>query len=240
MVIPTTGLIFLFGVFVFFYLSIKFYTCYKEENNEFAKLFSYSFFLIGMNYVITSVPTLFLIDNHVVWRIIAPIYTMFVAGGWSLLGYAVFSSTFQKYSKIIGGIMLLVFVFSSLPFFFYTPNYFYTDGVLNWGFDLSSKLFFLFFAPFVVTPLILMPLIAIFFLQAKRATEKKVKIRSLGLGIAMSFMLFGMITDLILLTLTNLHPVYSDLNYLIIFTILAFTLIFSWFPPKPKYITKIE
>lgn len=238
--IPTTGLIYLFGVFVFFYLSIKFYRCYKEENNRIARLFSYSFFLIGLNYVVIAAPALFLIESHDVWRILAPLYISFVSVGWLLMGYAVLSSVFPKYSKVIGIFLFLIYLMSIIPFSIYTPSYFYIDGVLDWSFDMSSKLSFLFFTPFIATPFVFSSLIIIFFSQAKNAKDKRARIRSLGLGIAMSFMLLSMFTDFILITMTDLHPVYSDLNALIVFAILAFSLIFSWFPPKPKYVSKIE
>lgn len=240
MVIPTTGLIFLFGVFVYFYLSIKFYHCYKEENNRIARFFSYGFFLIGMNYVVIAAPCLFLIENGNIWRFLAPFYVGFMTGGWTLIGYAVFSSVIVQYSKIIGIFMSFLVLLSIIPFLFYTPTYFFVDGVLDWSFELGLGLASFFFIPFVITPIILSSMIIIFLFQAKNAKDKKVKLRSSGIALAMFFMLLGMFVDLILITIGDVHPVYSDLIYLIIFTVLAFTLIFSWFPSRPKYVTKIE
>jgi len=240
MTIPTTGLISLFGVFVYFYLSIKFYRCYKEEDNRIAKFFSYGFFLIGLNYVVETAPILFFIDDLGVWRILAPFYVCFMTSGWVLIAYAVFSSVLPSYSKAIGVFFSCIVLLSVFPFLFYTPKYFYVNGVLDWSFESIPHVAPFFFVPFVFTPLILSSMIIIFFLKAKNAQNRKVKIRSLGLAIAMFFMLLGMFVDLILITVGDVHPVYSDLNYLVVFTILAFTLIFSWFPPKSKYVTKIE
>lgn len=238
--IPTTGLIYLFGTFIYLYLSRRFYQCYKEENNRTAKFFSYSFFLVGMNYLVTAIPTLFLIDSQSVWRFISPLYVFFISAGWFVLGYVVFSQKLPRYSKTIAIIFSYLVLVSIVPFIFYTPTYFYTDGVLDWDFQMNFESLFLFLVPYIISPIFLVLLIIIFFLQAKRASEKKVRIRSFGFALSLSFIIIGMLIDATLLNSANVHPLYSDLNYLIMFTTLAITLIFTWFPSKSKYVAKIE
>lgn len=237
MVIPTTGLTFIFGAFVFIYLSRQFFKCYKAENNKIAKYFSYSFLLLGLNYVTTGIPALFLIEDDKVWRFIAPIYYIFISAGWLLLAYTVFSIKFEKYSKVFAVFLFFVFLFCVLPFFFKIPKYYYVDGSLSWTFDSSFQ--FLFFTPLVII-FILIPTIIFFFLEAKRTVDRKKKIRNLGFGAAMFILLLTMFIDFLLLTILKVHPAYSDLNYLVMFSILAVTLIFSWFPPREKWVTKIE
>lgn len=240
-IIPTSGLIFLFAVFVYFYLSIKFYRCFKEENNRIAKFFSYSFFLIGLNYIVMAVPSLFLIENRSIWRVASPLYVFFMAAGWIVLAYAVFSEKYPKRSQIAAVLFSFICLLSVLPFVFYAPNYFFTDGVLNWNFEITNKNILLFFIPFAVTPVfIFIPLAVIFFLKAKNTDDKKLRMRSLGFALSMSFVMIGMAVDVVLLNILNVHPVYSDLNYLIMLTILAVTLIFTWFPAKSKYVSKID
>lgn len=234
MIIPTTGIVFLFGAFVYLYLSRKFYQCFKLENNRVAKLFSYSFFLIGLNYIVSGIPCLLLVENQSIWRIISPIYFFLIGGGWMLLAYTVFSFKFQKYSKIIGILFVSVFITLS-PFIFKTPHYFFVEGALDW--EIESSLWFL---GILIYPLIIIPLMVIFFQEARRAIDRKIKIRSLGFGLALIWILLGMITDFFLITILKLHPVYSDLNYFIVFSILAITLIFTWFSPKSKWVKKIE
>ncbi len=240
MVIPTTGIVFLFGAFVFIYLSRRFYQCYKAENNRVAKLFSYSFFLIGLNYIVSGIPSLLLIESHDFWKFIAPSYFCFLAAGWILLGFTVFSNRLPKYAKIIGIVASLIFIISVLPFFFQVPNYYYTDGALSWDFGQSTEFPQLFFISLATIPFALFPLIIIFFWEARKTTDKKAKIRSLGFGIALGFMFLGTIIDSFLLTLMKVHPIYSDLNYFVIFIVLAITLLFSWFSPRPKWVKKIE
>lgn len=239
MIIPTTGIVFFFGAFVFIYLARRFWQCYKLENIRIAKFFSYSFFLIGLNYIVLGIPCLLLIESQIVWRIVAPIYFFLVIGGWLLFGYAVFSvlpERFNRFKRIIGALFLMILIPTTSVFLiFYPPHYFYTDGTLDW--EIESILVL---PALIIMPLIVIPSVIIFFQEAKKAKDKKTKIRSLGFGIALIFMITGVIIDLFLITVLKLHPIYSDLNYFIVFLILAITLIITWGPPKPKWVTKIE
>jgi len=240
MVIPTTGLTFLFGAFVFLYLGRRFYQSYKIERNPTAKLFSYSFLSIGFGYFIGGMTTLFLIDSRTVWRVVDPIYAGFLSGGWTLLAYVVFSNTFPKYSKIFAILLFILFITSVLPFCFNVPRYYYRDGALDWELVLASPLWYLSLITYFTSPFIQISLAVILFRQAKRAVDKKVKIRSLGLGIAICLSFTALIMDFIIITVFKVHPVYDDLNYLLMFSALALALLFTWFPPRSKYVTKIE
>ncbi len=241
MVIPITGLVFLFGSFVFLYLSRKFYSCYKEENNQIARYFSYGFFSIGLSYLIEVIPCLLLIEDHFVWRIVAPLYIFLYTAGWTLFAYTVFSNKFPKYSKIISFLLFFVLITTVSSYLSQVPNYYYTDGSLNWEplFGSNLQRFSLVLSN-LATFLLLIPLIIIFFSEAKKMNDIKIKIRSLGFAVALIFLFISIITDLVFVTILKVHPGYSDLVYLLMFSALASTLIYSWFPPKPKLVKKIE
>jgi len=233
--IPTTGLVFSFGAFVYLYLSRKFYQCYKAEDNRFAKLFSYSFLLLGLNYLITSVPCLLLVEDEAVWRIVAPIYSMLTGAGWMLFIYAVFSAKWPRYAKLIGGALLFFMLIFSSIYVFNSPHYFFVDGTLNW--EIGSGPLTALFSFF---SLLLIPTIMIFFKQFRETQDKRIKIRSMGFILAIASIFTGGIIDFFVITFLKVHPVYSDLNYFIVFSILALTLIFTWFKPRPKWVQKIE
>ena len=233
--IPTTGMVFIFGAFVYLYLSGKFYQCHRAENNRIARLFSYSFLLIGLNYLICSIPCLFLIEDQAVWKIVAPIYGILTGAGWFLFFYAVMSTRFPQYTKLIGGLLFGLMLIFAPMFLVNTPHYFFVDGVLDW--EVNSLLWVSFFSLF---PFLTIPAIIIFFKQFKEAEDKKIKIRSLGFALATVWLLSGAVTDFFLITFLKVHPIYSDLNYFIVFSILAITLIFTWFRPMPKRVTKVE
>lgn len=96
MTIPISGIVFIFGAFVYIYLSRRFWRCYKAENNVVAKLFSYAFFLLGTYSVVVGIPSLLLIENQTIWRIIAPIYAFLLGGGYLIIGYTVGYIRFRK------------------------------------------------------------------------------------------------------------------------------------------------
>ena len=236
MIIPTTGIVFLFGAFVFIFLTRRFWQCYRREGIDIAKFFSYSFLLIGLNYIVSGIPCLFLIENQTVWQIVYPLYVSLMIGGWFLFSYSVFWERFKNYREIIATLFSIIFlsiVFSLLVL--PPPHYFYTDGTLNWEVEES-----LIIPAFLMMLLVIIPAIVIFFQEAKRTGNKKAKIRSLGFGIALTLIPLGVIIDFLLLTVFKVHPIYSDLNWFIMISILAITLIVTWGPPRPKYVTKIE
>lgn len=240
MIIPTTGLVFLFGAFVFLYLSWKFYRCYKDENNRIAGFFSLSFLLIGLNYIVSGVPALLLIESHDVWKVAAPVYSSLTIGGWLLLGYAVISGKFPRYGRIIGSFFIILFLVSVSSVFFREIDYYYVDGALSWSLSPVFPFEYVFFVPFAIVPVLFLPLFFIFLKEARSSLDKMIKIRSLGFCMAMGFLFLGLVIDVALLNFSNLHPVYSDFNYLVVFTTLALSLIFTWFPPKPKWLKRVE
>lgn len=235
MVIPTTGLVFLFGSFIYFYLSRRFLVLYKKENNGTAKFFGYGFLFLGLNYLVAGVPALFLIESPAIWRLLTPLYSFFMALGWGTILYSVVSQQFKKYSKIylfLYGIYVFLYAsrLVSSP-----PNYYYVDGVLSWDISMSVLFPMIFLLPFIFVVLI-----TFFFNKARKTNDPKTRIRSFGLALAASLFLLNCFIDFILLSFLKLHPVFSDLNYLITFSTLALTLIFTWFYPPRKYVAKVE
>ena len=230
MIIPTSGIAFFFGAFVYIYLGRRFWRCYKAENNTVAKLFGYAFFLIGTYSLVIGIISLLLIKNQAIWRIIAPIYAFLLGGGYLIIGYTVGYIRFRKYLPFYITLLLVGLISIVTLYIIYPPSYFYTDGSLNWKINLP--IMGLVIPIFVM--MIIIPSIIIFFQEAKKAENKKVKIRSLGFGLALSAAFFGMISDFFLITVFGLHPIFSDLNYFIISLILLLTLVPTWTPLKKK------
>lgn len=222
MPIPTTGLVFFFGAFVFIYLARKFQKLYKSENNLVARNFSYGFLFLGLYYFIDGLPSLFLIADQAVWRIIAPVYTFFISTGWSIIIYTVFSSKFKNLSKLVAVSMLSFVIFNTGVVIFYPPYFFFSGGSLDWEVGPAFTL-----SIFSTLPLLII-LLVIFFQQARITQDKTTKIRSFGLGLFIIWTLLGMINDFFLTTVLNLPAVSSDINNFIVFSILAITLIKTW------------
>ena len=239
MVIPTTGIVFLFGAFVYIYLARRFWNCYKLENNNTAKLFSYAFLSFGLGYFIQGAVSLLLIESQSVWRIISPLFGVCMAGGYGIITYAAARIKFQEsllFVKTLFPLILILICIPGIIFFILSPPiYFYTDGTLNW--EIKSEVAPLIFG---VSSLFIVFSATVFFREAKKIQDKKGKIRAFGLGLALLWLIVAMVTDFFLLTILKVHPIFSDLNYSIMFLILAITLILTWSPPRPKWVKKIE
>ena len=236
MIFPVTGIIFAFGTFVYFFLSRRFWQYYKLEGNYIAKIFSFSFFLIGLNYLFKIVPCLLLTENQTVWRIISPLGILFISAGYGLIIYIAAWMRLRKYLRFIVGLLLIVLPFLVISFVINPPHNFFIDGILTWELNQLSGLI----ASEFLSALIFLPIAIMFFQESKKTADKRAKIRAFGLGLAMIFFILVGMIDVTLLNVFKVHPIYSDLNYFIMFSILAVTLIWTWGAPKTKIGQKIE
>ncbi len=235
MVIPTTGIVFLFGVLVYFYLSWKFRKVYKKENNNTAKWFSYAFLLQGIYYLLQGVLALFLVDNPQIWRIVDPIRISITVISYLIIGYAIFKTAYPRFTPYFIFFIFTSGMLSVVLFIIYPPSYFYINGSMSWSWQvgLITKTINM-----ISVFAVLLTFIFFFFREAKRTEDKSVKIRSLGLGLFFFLWIVSGMTDTVLCTVFNLNPVYSDLNYLITFLILAITLVKTWIAPSQKWVKK--
>jgi len=238
MAIPTTGIVFLFGAFIYFYLSRRFWNYYKAENNRIAKLFALAFFLLAMGFIVPSVFSLFLIENRVIWWIICPIYEGLISLGGLVIAYTVASVRFPKYLPFYIALISIALIIYVILLVIYPPFYSYINGSLNW--ELEKPLIIGGMSFLGLGLLIFVPAAIVFFQEVKRAKEKKIKIRSIGLGLTMIWMLLVIIVDFFLLNIFKLPPVYSDLNWFTSFLLLAITLLLTWGSPRPKWVKKVE
>jgi len=234
MIIPTTGIVHLFGAAVLIFLASRFYRYYKAENNYVAKLFSYSFFLIGLSYIFSGIPSLLLIKNQIIWRISVPVYTFLLIGGWLVLAYILAYTKFRKYTWLIVGPISIFFIAIVISFITHPPFYFFIDGSVNW--EIESLLGLMMF-PAVL--LLIIPMGISFFQQARRAEDRRVKIRAVGLGLAICWMVIPVIFDFFLLSIFRVHPIYSDLTYFIFFLVLLVTVLLTWGRPQPAHRPKV-
>lgn len=230
--IPLTGINFLIGSVIYFYLARRFYKCHKSEQNQVAKFFSWSFLLLGLNYLIVACPCLFLIDSAKVWRFIDPFRILFMFSGFFLMIYTVVYLTSKRYLPLITVILAIVAVSFSLLAFLNPPSYFFVDGILDWelGSRLTGQLTGALYSVFIL--MVMLPVMVFFFRQARRVESKQVKIRSIGLGLFMLWSILGGLTDMFLITTMGLHPIFSELNYFIVFIILLFTMVKTWVPAR--------
>jgi len=238
MIIPTTGIVFLLGAFVYLYLSRRFWNCYKAENIEIAKFFSYAFFSIGLYNLIAAIPCLLLTENPLVWRIFVPIYVFFLVAGWLLLGYAVLAKIrFPKYSRILIIIFSLIIISSTLSTAALSPpRYFFVEpGSLDWEVKLELGI-----AVLLMGSLIFVPSAIIMFQEMKKSKDKRAKIRSFGFGLAFLWLIMEQFSDFFIATIFELHPIYSESIHLITLLILAITLIKTWGPPPPTWVKRVE
>ena len=232
--IPTTGIIFTFGTFIYFFLSWRFQRYHKLEENYIARIFSFSFMFLGLGNLIVAVPCLFLNNDVSLWRIIAPLQLVFISMGYLLILYNVLWSKIKEYAVYIVAFILVIVIYGMFLQITHPSVYFFTDGVLNWKPNPVMQIF----SPALL--LFAVPSILFFFYEAKRTTDKRTRTRAFGLGLMVTWMIVTALMDLFLLTVLKVHPIYSDLNYLLMYLIIVITLILTWGPPRSKWATKVE
>lgn len=235
MTIPITGIVFLFGAIVYIFSSHKFYQCWKRENNYIAKLFAYAFFLLGLHWFLNVIPCLMFIgDQALIWRIIDPARIFFLFTGITILGYTMSYIRFPKY-KWLAVILLSTITITAIWLFIISPpTYFYINGSLGW--EIEPIIGIISFLPIALT---VVPMGIVFFQEARRAEDKRVKIRAFGLGLAMCWGIFPSIMDFILGNFFKIPPLYSDLSYLGCFLFLFITILLTWKPALPRVRVKI-
>ncbi len=238
MTLPITGMVFLFGSFVFLYLSRKFWLTYKSEKNFVAQLFSYSFLSIGIGYLVATPPCMLLVDSPNLWRFVYPLYVFLISVGYLTIISIAARERLRRYFKPILFFLVAVMLIGELAVIISPPSYFFEDGSLNWRASHSMGSLVVVFLLFL-----LIPTITFFFQEGKKAKDTKAKIRAFGLGIALSDFILSGIIDYFLLNFFHVHPGYSDLNLAVMFSIIALTLIITWGPEtekKEKWVKKIE
>jgi len=114
------------------------------------------------------------------------------------------------------------------------PTYFYINGSLGW--EIEPIIGIISFLPIVLA---VIPVGIVFFQEARRAEDKRVKIRAFGLGLAMCWGIFPSIMDFILGNFFKIPPLYSDLSYLGCFLFLFITILLTWKPALPRVRVKI-
>lgn len=234
MTIPTTGIVFLIGAAVYFYLSDRFYRFYKKETNNIAKWFSFAMFFQGLYFLLEGFLCLFLIDSVEIWRIVNPPRIGLLIVAYLMIIYAVVRLVLPKFLPLFIFAYLILGIYTISVFVNHPPFMFYINGTLNWEIEpqVSAVLIFLLFLN--------IPFIVFFFKEAKKAKDRKTKIRALGLGLMFVFWIASGLIDALLITYFKFPPIYSDLNYLIALLIVGITLIKTWGPPSEEWVKKIE
>lgn len=227
MTIPYTGVTFLFGSFVFFFLARRFRQVYKKELNFVARNFSLSFFCFGLRYSIAGALSLFLVQEQTIWRIFNPIQNFFTFFGLVLLSHTIvkvrllrFGFIYTLFISILSALFLVLIIL-------YPPLYYFENGFLAWKPGLAVGLI-----GSLVIFLVIIPLGVTFLQMARKTDDRVVKIRSLGIGLAAFWLILPVILDYFIINILKLDVRYSELNYFILFLILLIT-IFLTYRPHP-------
>lgn len=227
MTFPISGSIHIFGFFSLLFLSWRFLKYAKKENNIIAKFFGYAFISFALSRFFLGLPALFMIREQNIWIIFEIIERAFLLLCVVLLGYIIYFIKFPKHAKKITVFFVLFSFIILLGFIFNPPVFSLTEsGILSWSPPLLPSILNF----FLIMPITILGSI-IFFREAVLASSKEIKRKSLGLGLTM---LWSIIIGILDIFLANLNPLYSEINYLIFYSILPIILLFSYFSSKNK------
>jgi len=209
MKIPTTGIVFLYGAFVLFFISYRFLRLYKKTKNIFSQLFSIAFLSFGFGFLTVGGMYLLLIKDEFLWETLGKFF-----GGFNILGFGVLGITFFVITKpkakelfmILFSILTLLSLLFSPP-----PPHLYKNGTITWEekemgkLSLFGKICFFILALSSIVPT------AIYFLfHARKSKEEKARKRTFIWGISL---LLATIVLLIMgsaLLKISFHPVLGD------------------------------
>lgn len=225
MAFPISGSIHFFGFLVFLFLGVRFLDVYRKEKNKIAKFFGLTLLFVGLSRLFISLSALPPTKGQSLLVIFELTERIFVLIGTVLLGYMIYFIKFPKHAKKIAAIFSLIALIVFLGFFLNPPKLSINEsGVFTWTPPLIPSIL-----NFLLILVIMVPGIILFFKEAKIAESKKARIRALGLGLAMLWIIIPGVLDFFF---ASLNPLYSEISYLIFYLILAVTLISTYFSYK--------
>ncbi len=221
---PYTGITQTFGALVLFYLAYRFFRIYQIEKYLIAKLFSCTFLLFSLIFFTLGIPSLFFIENQIIWSVASILSSIFQIVGGAILGYIFFYLRFPQISPKWGFFsMLLIELILVAPSVIYPPFYFFeTNGVVNWKIDPLVGIL-----RYLGILLFLIPIGILYLYEAKKAKETRIKIRTYGLGLGFLGITIAYLVDFVLLDFTNLDPKWSDIFLGLCFLILLLMILLT-------------
>lgn len=233
-----TGIAYLTLFFAVGYLIYRFFQYWKKEKDIASKQSLYFVSLFGLFALIMAIAGLFFADNSFVLEKKVEIGAFIQALAFAVIAYHIIYLKFPKISPWFGfipililGLIAAILTVTAIEFNpFLEPS-----GAINWGFSsdlitvsVSVLRLFLFL-------IVLIPLIIILFSQFKNSEDSHFKGKTLGMGLALLFIVVGASLDFLLIGIFHLSAVWRDVALIICSVIFLITLILS-LPRSPSKI----
>ena len=206
-----TGLSWLFAALVIGFLAYRFFQ-YQERGKSTVSVSWFYFTAVTFLFLfVTAIGGLFFTQNSDIlrWTVIIATFLEIIAS--AILGYLIVFFWFPKVSPKIGFWLIFILALPALIATIILPFHPFFDsfGAINW--DINPTAGFLRFLIFIIT---FLPAGVILIQQYRRAKDKRLKDRSIGLG---TLIIFGFVTgflDFVLETILGLETISSDIAML--------------------------
>lgn len=233
-----TGIAYLTLLFAIGYLIYRFFQYWKKEKDAASKQALYIVSLFGLFVLVTTIGGLFFADNPLILERKLEISAFIQALAFAVIAYHIIYLKFPKISPWFGfipililGLIAAILTVTNLQFNpFLEPS-----GAINWGFPSGSMAFFESFLRLFLSLITLIPLMIIFLLQFKNSEDPYLKGKSLGIGLALLFVMVAASLDFLLINTFNLDAIWRDIVLIICSIILLITLILT----LPRLLSKI-
>ncbi|MFH1894526.1 MAG: hypothetical protein ABH813_01325 [Patescibacteria group bacterium] len=214
---PYTGITQIFGALVLLYLAYRFWRIYQIEKYLVAKLFSCAFLFFSLIFLTLGIPSLFFIKAQAVWLAVMILTCLFQSLAGATLGYIFFYLKFPQVPPKCG--FFLIFLIELLlvtPSFIHPPIYFFEpSGVVGWEIDPLVGIL-----RYLGILLFLIPIGIIYLVEAKKAAERRVKIRAYGLGLGFLGFTVVYLLDFIIFSIFDVDAKWTDISLGVCFLIL--------------------
>lgn len=232
-----TGIIYIFSAIVFGFGSYKFYKVWQKQRNFVSKIFAC---LMGFTSISLFVDGLFggiiFAENQKLGDFFVNIGFFSNAFANGILGYLAVYLKFPKISPKYGFFLMFFFsiIVAIMNIFYPTQSFLEPSKFINWKFHpLVGSLRSL------ATLIPCLPIIIAFFQQAKKTTDKRVRIRSFGLGMVFLVNTVSFSADFFASSFAKSNPMLTDLGLAVASFILLLVFILvptiGEVPYKEKY-----
>lgn len=225
-----TGIAYLILLFALGYLIYRFFQYWKKEKDAISKQSLCFVSLFGLFVLITTISGLFFADSPSFLVKTIKINGFIQAFALAIMAYNIVYLKFPKISPWLGffpilvlGLIVAILTITTLQFNpFLEPG-----GAINWGAPsgfIANAVDILRFFSFFVT---FIPLIIILLSQFKNSEDPYLKRKSLGMSLALLFILIGVSFEFLFIGTFNLNAIWRDIAFIVCSIILLVTLILT-------------
>ncbi len=218
MTYSTTGIAYLILLCAAGYLIYRLFQYWEKERSSSSRQSIYFVGLFGLFALLTAIGGLFFADNPAVLIKKIEIGSFIQSFAFAAMAYHIIYLKFPKISPwlvffpvLILGLIVSILTVTHLEF---NPSL-ESSRAINWGFPTDSLAVYVSFTRIFLFLITFFPLAFILFSQFIKSKDSYIRGKTLGIGLALLFIITGALLDFSLINIFNLDPIWRDLIFII-------------------------